>query len=240
MSRRNLTKWLSMADETDRLTGMAAFREYHKVMLIMQDRFDFPLDRITAAFVALSPNTDYVSNLRSLVSVLHGVRSVQALSDIVVSTYNHNRNRAYDYVRGFDVFDTPRRGRKIRSFYRNILDPDGSKEVTVDGHIVAMYRDQRLTMKEAQVNDREYSRIERAMHRMAKAEGMRPCQLQAVLWFTRKRVLGIKIDLQMSLFPDPEDQFGIIAGARTMQPYGTSRLLAPKPVEICNQLHLSI
>lgn len=216
----NLQKWLDRADKIDWEEGAQAYPRYRQVMQVFADRFAVSLDRVTAAFVALSPNTDYLSNLRSLVSVLDGVTRGIDPQTIVVSTYNHNRDRAIRYVTGEAQFISPSRGRKILSFYDNILHPATSNRVTVDGHMVAIWRDQELTMKEATVRPGEYNEIEAEVRRLAFYHHVVPCDLQAILWFARKRHFNIKFDGQLDLFADPGDKWGTLRLARGLQPYG--------------------
>lgn len=222
MSIDNLRKWFALSDADDRLEGAQAYPRYRQVMQIFVDRYGFPLDLTTAAFVALSPNTDYLSNLRSLVSVLAGLREGRDPTKIVVSTYNHNRDRAVGYLTGKEQFDVPTRGRKIISFYDNILNPETSRRVTVDGHMVALWRDEKLTMREAAAGKREYEEIEGWTRNLAFEHQMRPCEMQAVLWFTRKRVLNIKYDGQLDMFADPTDKWGTIRMAENLKPYGVN------------------
>jgi len=217
----NIAKWWRRADEIDRAEGALAYVRYRQVMEVFAKRFAVPLDRVTAAFVALSPNTDYLSNLRSLVSVLDGVTRGADQQSIVVSTYNHNRDRAIRYVTGEAQFVAPNRGRKILSFYDNILYPATSPRVTVDGHMVAIWRDQELTMKEATVRPGEYDQIEAEVRRLAFYHHLVPCEVQAILWFARKRVLGIKFEAQLDLFADPADKWGTLRLAHDLQPYGS-------------------
>lgn len=217
----NLMRWLGRADQIDWDEGAQAYPRYRQVMQVFADRFAVPLDRVTAAFVALSPNTDYLSNLRSLVSVLDGVTRGVDPQTIVVSTYNHNRDRAINYVTGAAPFVAPTRGRKILSFYDNILFPETSNRVTVDGHMVAIWRDQELTMKEATVRPGEYNQIEGEVRRIAFYHHVRPCEIQAILWFARKRYFKIKFNGQLDLFDDPDDKWGTLSLARDLQPYGS-------------------
>ncbi len=214
-----LDRWFRSADKIDITEGQQAYPRYREVMVLFAERYGFPLDRVAAAFVALSPNTDYLSNLRSLVSVLSGVRDGTPDKRVTVSTYNHNKHRAISYLRGETSFVSPSRGRKILSFYDNILHPDTSGKVTVDGHMVAVWRNENLTMKEATVGRREYTEIENEVRRFAFYHHMRPCQMQAILWFVRKRLLGIKFDAQLGLFSDASDQWGTLRLAEGLQPY---------------------
>lgn len=184
----------ALADKVDVAEGLLAYQRYHRVINEMAARYGVFPDRTLAAFVALSPNNDYVGNLRSLASCLEGVMAGRPVEAVKVSTYKHCRNRAYDYLLGRVNFLDKARGMKTRSFYHNVLCPESNLWVTVDGHICAAWRGQRLTMKEALVKGkREYNEIADAIKRLAFAEFMLPNQYQAVLWFTRKRVFGIKV-----------------------------------------------
>ena len=73
----SLERWFSQADKDDIKEGQQAYPRYRQVMEIFASRYDFPLDRTVTGFVALSPNTDYLSNLRSLVTVMDGLRTGQ-------------------------------------------------------------------------------------------------------------------------------------------------------------------
>jgi hypothetical protein len=200
-SGRNLRTLYNKADAIDRLDGCLAYESYHKVIQSFADHYGFPFEATLATFVALSPSNDYFGNLRSLASVLQGVKAGHTAEDITVSTWNHCRNRAVLYAEAKRDFLSTVRGLKIRSFYMNILDPTDPKPVTVDGHISAAWqgRDD-LTMKEALVRPTHYEVIAADVRRLAKQEGLLPNQMQAILWLTRKRVLRIKFDAQFDFF----------------------------------------
>lgn len=197
----NLKAMFAQADSIDRDEGRLSYSRYHQVLRDMAELYGFPLDRVLAAFCALSPNNDYAGNLRSTVSLLHGVREGWPVDEIESSTYRHCLQRAHRYVTGEAEFLGEVEGRKIRAFYFNILDPTDPRYVTVDGHVCAAWRGQRLTMKEAIVRGRrEYDQIENAVMALACRAGLLPNQYQAILWFTRKRVFRIRAELNHDLF----------------------------------------
>lgn len=206
MSEKNLLSIFDRADKIDREEGMLAYRRYNELMVGIADRYDTPLPNVIAGFVSLSPNSDYIGNLRSLISVLEGVRHGVDVKDITVSTYKHCRDRAYRYITGQDDFIALTHGRKVLSFYHNVLDPVSSQRVTVDGHMVAAWRGENLTMKEAIIRRRsEYDEIEYAVKRIAFERFLVPHQVQATIWFARKRLFRVRYDAQMSLFAPPDD-----------------------------------
>lgn len=221
MSGRNLRRMYDLADEDDRREGRLAYWRYNAVMREFADVYDAPLDRTLAAFCALSPNNDYYGNLRSMASVLWAVQHDIPCDRVTVSTYNHCRDRAYSYVTGETSFLGKSKGPKIRAFYHNILDPDDRTHVTIDGHMKAAYEGVDMTMKEAIVRTKgEYKRIRDATMRLARLEGLVPNQLQATIWFARKRTRNIKYNPQLGLFDDPSDKWGTIVRAADALPYG--------------------
>lgn len=220
MSKQNLKAMFERADAIDMREGLLAYQRYHQVMSDISLKFGSPIELVIAAFVALSPNNDYVSNLRSLVSVVTGIKNGLPLKDIKVSTYKHCRDRAFSYLKGEVDFISQVKGPKIINFYHNVLRPDDNRWVTVDGHICAAWRGKNLTMKEAIVrNKREYDNIAGAIKQLAFEQFMLPNQYQAVLWFTRKRIFNIKAKLQLGLFSPADDVWNTYHDINELRPF---------------------
>lgn len=196
---KNLADMFRKADKVDIAEGELAYYRYNMLMDNLSAKYGFTLERTTAAFVSLSPNNDYKSNLRSLVSCLRGVADGRADEEITVSTYKHCRNRALKFLRGEADFLTQTHGPKVTAFYHNIIKPFDGAHVTVDGHLSAAWHGKNWTMKEALVTRREYREITHAVKRLAFRWCMVPNQYQAVVWFARKRTLNVKYDPQGDL-----------------------------------------
>lgn len=210
IGRSNLEWMFKQADDVDTREGQRAYQKYRVMMKAYSDEYRQPLDLVTAAFCALSPNNDYVGNLRSLTSVLEGLAAGVAGDSIVISTYNHCRDRAIDYLTGDAQFVAPSRGLKILSFYRNILNPDCAEHVTIDGHIAAAFcGDPKLIMKDVIISRKEYRRIARHVGELGVEYCLIPNQIQAIIWFARKRLYKIKYT-PPGLFADPNDQWQIL------------------------------
>lgn len=216
---RHLRKMYEQADDIDRAEGRLAYQRYHEVIRMFADEYSAPFDRTLAAFVALSPNNDYFSNLRSLASVLQEWQKQGSEVNATVSTYNHCRRRAWGYLTGEMRFLDVVKGPKIRAFYHNILDPDCRKHVTVDGHMVCAYRGVDLIMKDATVRRAEYRRIENSCKRLARELDLIPNQLQAIIWFARKRTRHIKYEPQLDMFRDTGDVWRTIITPEEARPY---------------------
>jgi len=220
----NLRKMFEAADEDDLREGLMAYHRYNRLMVRLSDQYSFPLDRVVAGFVSLSPNNDYFGNLRSLISVMDGIRNDVPLNEITVSTYKHCRDRAFNYLVGARVFLDKTKGPKITSFYHNVLSPLDNRWVTVDGHVVATWRGKNLTMKEAIIrNKKEYVEIADAIKRLAFAAFLSPNQYQATIWFARKRIFNVKYDPQTDLFFARDDLWRTNLNLSDIKPYQPQR-----------------
>jgi hypothetical protein len=217
----NLLALLDKADATDRLEGRLAYVRYREMMGRVAQHYGAPLDRTTAAFVAMSPNNDYLGNLRSLVSVLHWMGQGYCADRIAVSSYGHCKIRAMSYLRGEADFLETAKGKKIRAFYHNIMYPDRTEHVTVDGHMVCAWRAQNLTMKQAIIrNNYEYDSIVHGVRAVADRLGMIPCEVQATIWFVRKRTARVLFDPQLDMFDQADDRWRTLIDLKRVQPYG--------------------
>jgi hypothetical protein len=199
--------------------GVLAYERYHIVMRRIAEYYTFPLERVVACFVSLSPNSDYAGNLRSTVSVLDGIRKGIAPELVTVSTYGHCKRRAHAYAIGAASFLNETKGPKIRNFYMNILQPKSWKYVTVDGHMSAIWQGKKLTMREALIPARTYKLIHADIAALAFKYYMLPNQMQAVLWFTRKRVENVVYDPQLKLFASRDDVWETLRDVSTIRPY---------------------
>lgn len=229
MSQSNLQKMWAQMDRTDYQEGLLAYTRYNLVMRELADRFGVELDRVVAAFCATSPNNDYVGNLRSVISLLDGYVKGVPFERVQITTYRHCGERAWRYLAGLSKFLDDAKGLKIRSFYQNILSPEDTRWVTVDGHMVAAWRGERLTMKEAICRGaREYHAIANGVKALAFNEFVAPCQYQAIIWFVRKRVFNVKYDGQLGLFASKDDAWRTLQDVAALKPYPSRAEQAPR------------
>lgn len=221
-SAENLRRMFEQADAVDYSEGMNAYGRYNLLMNEIAAEWRHLVERVVAAFCALSPNNDYHGNLRSLVSVLHGLKEGWPHFEIVVSSYKHARDRAIDYLNGAS-FDTPERGLKILNFYHNILDPTSEEWVTIDGHIAAAWRGTDGTMRDEKLTRKEYKVAAEIIWALASDAGILPCQYQAITWFARKRVLKIRYNGQLDMFAPRDDIWRVMRDVKSIKPYGRKR-----------------
>lgn len=196
----NLERMFRQADAIDMEEGLLAYQRYHNMMAQLARKYSIEIEKVIAVFVSTSPNNDYFNNLKSTISILAGVMHGIPEERITISTYKHCRKRAYQYATGERNFLKETKGLKILNFYHNCLNPEDNRFVTIDGHMSCIWQNKNLTMKEAIIKTKkEYNEIADAVKELAFKEMILPCQYQAVLWFTRKRLRNIKSEMQFDL-----------------------------------------
>ena len=214
----NIKRVLDAASDIEINEGRLSYFRYNEVTKNFAAFYGFDHEKTVAVFAALSPNSSYSNNVRSLASVLHGYRDGASVEDVKVSTYNHCRNRAWTYLDGVKFLDVVK-GKKIRSFYRNILDPLGT-DVTIDGHAVNIWKRQKVTLRDVAARSFNYKRVSDDYRTVAVRVGLIPNQLQGITWFCWRRIHGI-VDHknQPSLFGADGDMFGTIVDPAECRPY---------------------
>jgi hypothetical protein len=207
-SRRNIIRVLDKADAVDINEGRLAYFRYNEVLRNLADFYDVPFRDCVAAFAALSPNNDYLGNLRSTATLLKYFRTVP-IDRIVCTTYNGCRDRAATYLTGTSFLGTVG-GKKIRAFYSNILNPLDPAAVTIDGHAVNVWRNQRVNLQKVAAKKFrwKYDDVAADYRRAAAGVGLLPNQVQAITWFAWKRVNNILYPgRQFELYKDVSSDF---------------------------------
>ncbi|GEM_PF-4026623 len=198
-NRKNIRAVFERADAIDLREGLVAYERYNATMRELSGRYGYAVDVVAAVFVTLSPNNNYAANLRSTASVLEGHKAGLQPKQITVSTYGHCKHRAWHFADGVDFLSVTR-GRKVRSFYFNILDPQDPEPVTIDGHMIGVWLGRQIRMKEAAYLKIKYEKVASDFRAVARDVGLLPNQLQAVVWFAWKRINKSHFKPQLGLF----------------------------------------
>ncbi|HEY9282355.1 MAG TPA: hypothetical protein VIP46_02775 [Pyrinomonadaceae bacterium] len=232
----NILSVFRQADQFDLGEGLSAYFHYRQMMESLGIHYGYPLEQVAAAFSALSPNNDYIGNLRSLVTVLLGHKEGRTPDEITVTSYRACARRAYLYLDGVPFLDHAR-GPKTRSFFVNIMQPWLPHFVTVDGHMVSVWKGERLRMKEVATSKavssyRRYERVADDFRLVAHRLGILPSQVQAVAWFVWKRINDIVFESQLSLLR-PGDQWRLHLTPAEIKPYPPPRRAGvPVPAQV--------
>jgi hypothetical protein len=218
----NIRHVLANASDTDVQEGRVSYFRYNQLMHRLAFHYGVPFEAVTAAFVATSPNNDYIKNLRSAVSLIQGFSLGKTIDEVTVSTYKECAKRAWRVLEGEDFLSFTK-GEKTRAFYRNIIDPFDPEPVTVDGHMIAIWKGKRLTMKEAVRFAGHYKEISDAVRAVAAELNYIPNQVQAILWFAWKRMHDIAMppsSEQLSLLnPNVPDPWKLMLHPEDIRPF---------------------
>lgn len=189
--RSNILKIYALASEADRSEGLEAYRNYNRTLQGISTFTGLSIHQVAGAFAALSPNTDFVGNLRSTFTLCIGFANGFKAGQCTVSTYNHNREKAWRILEG-EHFYSVFQGLKVRNFFRNLTEPEHPEAVTIDGHMANIAAGLVRTMSNSGISKSKYRKLAGLFRSISAQELIYPSQLQAILWFTWKRIHIIK------------------------------------------------
>lgn len=178
---------MDQAVEQDTETARRAWFRYQRITANIANRHGFAAHIGAGVFAALSPNNDYIGNLRDTTRLLAAAKAKSSIDDFKVSTYGSNKRKAWRIAHGEDPLELivyP----KTRNFYLNIINPLDTQPVTVDGHIYNAWRGERIPLTSAA------QKFRRSLYEIV-AEDIRslvPNVVQGIIWFTWKRLHWIK------------------------------------------------
>jgi len=214
--KEHLARVLCHADAYDWQLGRASWHRYHYILKHVAKTYGVSLTQAAGTFSALSPNNDYLGNIRDTVTVLRAVRNGHALETVTVSTYHSNKRKAWRLAQGEDPLSLLR-GQKTRNFYLNLIDPLDPVPVTIDGHIYNAWTGERRSLVSAATRFKPslYEAIAQDVRLLAQERQVLPNVIQAVIWFTWKRLHRIKYEEQLALWD--RDFFAAGLGFSTME-----------------------
>lgn len=172
--RRNLLDTLAGASPDAEHEGAAWYLAAHSIAADMATRHGLTVAQAAGVLAALSPQCGWAENIR----LADAACAAGAASGHTVDACR----KADAILAGADPFDVLG-GRKVRSFYANILRPTVAGPVTVDRHAVDM-----LCGRRGAVEDRvlervgAYARCAAVIRGVARELGMRPHDVQAISW----------------------------------------------------------
>ena len=160
------------ASENQRSEGLVWYSKAHAMSTNLTNRFS--KEKQVGVVASLSPNNKWERNIYDAISLIR-----KPSINTKVCTFKNNRRKALRILKGNDK-DIPDilNGRKIKSFYKNILNPyDAScNEVTID---LWMFRLFNLSN-----TPKNYEYLKDLIVFYARGLGYKPSDLQAILWVT--------------------------------------------------------
>lgn len=140
----------------------------------MAEKHDLPSVYVAGIMAVLSPRVRWDDNIKDTENVLTDGEEAATMA------LGPNVAKALWIIDGTDP-DTELGGRKVRSFWRNISDPHGSLDVTLDGWMVKA-----LDLPDTRGRYLErvgvYDAISDAFRTVAAERGIMPHELQATIW----------------------------------------------------------
>ncbi len=213
----NIKRVLAKADYIDWSEGMIAYSMYRQTMVGLSAHYGYPLETVTSVFAALSPNNDYIKNLRSTATLLKGHKNEISVDRLTVTTYSACKLRAWRVLNGepFLVFT---KGKKTRNFYECIMNPHHPTAITIDGHMANIWLGKLQPLLAAAWASWNYDNLAHDYRVVAFSEYILPMQLQAICWFTWKRINKIVYEPQLD-FDSIDNVWKLKWNAEEIKPY---------------------
>lgn len=200
MCRSNLHTVWSQITEWDRNVAINSYLKYHDMAYLAAGQFGYQGYIGAAVFAALSPNNDYHGNLRDMKNLLAAARAGLKINQFTVSTYGNNKRKAWDIVQGANPLDMIVAS-KTRNFYLNINNPLDPYPVTIDGHMVNIWRGQRQNLVGLRgITPKIYAEVAQAVRDFSREVGLIANQVQALMWQTWRRIHNIQTSPQAQLW----------------------------------------
>lgn len=209
MSRENFEKILEQSNASDWETASQAWFRYNHIVGGIAKTFGFPVEVGVAVFAALSPNNDYLGNIRDTARLLSAAEAGAEIQDFKVSTYGANKRKAWQIVKGENPLDVIT-ANKTRNFFLNVANPSDPYPVTVDGHIFNAWSGKRIPLNSAEMKRyaKYYSEVADEIRQIGLERRIIPNVVQGVIWYCWKRIHRIKLSGQLELW----DSDFIVAG----------------------------
>jgi hypothetical protein len=201
MSKVNLLNVMDQATPWDIELAHESWFRYRRIVGGIAAKHGYSASTGAAVFAALSPNNDYLGNLRDTNRLLASARAGMNLEDFKVSTYGNNKRKAWRIAHGekpLDLLVFP----KTRSFYLNIMNPEDPQPVTVDGHIFNAWTGVRISLASAAQKLRAgfYDAVAEDIRQIGAEQSLIPNVVQGIVWFSWKRMHRILYSRQLEFW----------------------------------------
>ena len=177
----NLRAVLELATHEDWSAGTSWYNVAHEEARKLSDSYGLTVESAAGIIAALSPQTSWEENLRIADALC---------ADRTVSVHTADATRKALAILDGALPLTVLGGKKVRSFYRNILNPNRTGPVTIDRHAAAILAGLSTPewnrTHEKKLERKHFYRIATAIYRSAAHEyGLLPHQVQAISWLVQ-------------------------------------------------------
>lgn len=181
-----------LATEEERAKGLVWYKEAKAFAEGLAAKYDLSLEQVTGVIAALSPQCPWSTNCKQ------AAEFIRTKGNTPVTTYHANKKKAKAILKGEPPLEVltpvrPERTSKTISFFKNILNPETSDEVTIDTIVIrAWFDNPRIDAKKGFNNGSILKRIREDIKTLANEHGLRPNQAQAIIWTVWKRITNTK------------------------------------------------
>jgi hypothetical protein len=159
----------------DNMTAQNWYFQVNDYCLTLSETYSVPLVKVAGILSALSPNTSFAHNIKSLEAFL------RTKGNCKVTTYNAQKNKALTIYNSPDTITIDEvkailGGLKTMAFFDNIVRPASSQAVTID---IWMIRHFGIN---GSLTPKRYEIASNKIKKLAKELNLLPHQVQAKLW----------------------------------------------------------
>lgn len=164
------------------MKGSKWYFEVNEYCQNLSDLYNIPVIKVAGALSALSPNTTFEHNCRSL------EKFIRTNGNCKVTTFNSQKEKARQILFSNkelsedEIKDLLGKGLKTRSFFENIYRPSTSQAVTVDLWMIRWAKKIGLMPEKGTLTDKRYKLIEKEIQTIASDVKMLPHSVQAFVW----------------------------------------------------------
>lgn len=195
MKLNNLEKIFNQALPVEIENGKKWYPDAKDTLNSLAIKYNLSPEIVIAVCSALSPRCVWNQNIQDTERVLiwftTKYKSINR-NFPKVTTYSQNLRKAIGILKtnNTDVFIS----RKTYNFFNNIFNPDSPDYVTIDGHSINAYYNRLGVVENKHFTPKYYDKIAKVYKKIAKKYSLLPCQFQAIIWLTFKRIHNIRVN----------------------------------------------
>ena len=178
--KNRLNYWFSLATEQEIKDGKNWYKESQEFSKYLSETYNIDIYVCASVISALSPNNKWQRNKIDAETVIKAHLNGISQDSIKVCTYNANKIKAFRILKGELITE---KSPKTHSFAMNVglLSSD---HITIDKwHLRACLTKVKTDVVESCTNV-QYRRIEKITSQLAKENGLKGYEFQAIVWVT--------------------------------------------------------
>ena len=186
--KNNLRAWYKSATKRQVIDGKQWYPKANLFADELASNSGHSIHKIAGVISALSPRNKWNKNLTDAETVTWAQARKLRPSDVKVSTYHKNKNKAFNILRGKQAIEW--KSRKTYSFVKNVGELD-DKYITIDSwHLRACQSKPTRMVKAGEVKEsvtpKQYDRIKELTMELAREFNIKGYEFQAIVWVAIK------------------------------------------------------